>query len=323
MQTGSTRRASDVLEALVREPTRRSLYKRSRAQETSIYGPPEQAGFQRNKSSSSSEESELQERDLAERNILGLGKPPYGMNLQVKERLNQFGGRKVLAGLGVIAVVAVGIGLTSVGRPASVEDRLPIASNATMGQTGSSAVSPASSPASTAAAGTASAANGSGIAGPVFVHVAGAVLSAGVVQLPAGSRVVDAVAAAGGLRPEADSNRVNLAATLLDGSQVMIPSVGQPDPTQVSVVQGSVPGGSVSGGSMPGTVQSPSVAGPINLNTATIEQLDSLPGVGPATAQAILSFREKAGKFDSVEALLDVRGIGDAKFEALRELVTI
>jgi competence protein ComEA len=63
--------------------------------------------------------------------------------------------------------------------------------------------------------------------------------------------------------------------------------------------------------------------GPINLNTATLEQLDALPGVGPATAQAILAFRDKEGRFDSVEALLDVRGIGDAKFEALRELVTV
>jgi competence protein ComEA len=154
---------------------------------------------------------------------------------------------------------------------------------------------------------------------PVFVHVAGAVLSSGVVELPAGSRVVDAVAAAGGLRPDADSNRVNLAATLLDGSQVMIPSVGQANPEQVPVTQGSaVAGTSASNGSSP-------VAdlGPINLNTATLEQLDALPGVGPATAQAILAFRDKEGRFDSVEALLDVRGIGDAKFEALRELVTV
>jgi competence protein ComEA len=120
---------------------------------------------------------------------------------------------------------------------------------------------------------------------------------------------------------------VNLAATLLDGSQVMIPSLGQPNPVQVPVVQGAGSGSSADGSGAAGSVGTGSgasqLAGPINLNTATLEQFESLPGIGPATAQAILAFREKEGRFNSIEALLDVRGIGDAKFEALRELVTV
>jgi competence protein ComEA len=241
----------------------------------------------------------------------------------VQEQMRQVDLRKLAAVLSVLALVALGLGWTSLRRPASLDDRLPIASSSSTAQ-----AAPAAEVANPAEAGAKPAAVGQPAAtGPVFVHVAGAVQSAGVVQLPSGSRVVDAVAAAGGLRPDADSNRVNLAATLLDGSQVMIPSLGQPNPEQVPVVQGAASGSSAGGSSAAGSAGSGSgasqVAGPVNLNTATLEQLESLPGVGPATAQAILAFRDKEGRFNSIEALLDVRGIGDAKFEALRELVTV
>jgi competence protein ComEA len=151
--------------------------------------------------------------------------------------------------------------------------------------------------------------------GQVVVHVAGAVTAPGVVRLSSGSRVVDAVTAAGGLRQDADPDRVNLAATLVDGQRVVVPVVGQPLPAEV--VPSPAPS---SGGAAPGVASSTS---PVDLNTATAEQLDALPGVGPSTAAAILEHRESSGPFASVDELLDVRGIGEAKLEALRDLVSV
>jgi competence protein ComEA len=141
----------------------------------------------------------------------------------------------------------------------------------------------------------------------VVVHAAGAVLRPGVYVLPAGARVNDLLAAAGGSTAEADLNRLNLAAALVDGSQVFVPRAGE-----------AVPAGAGDGGAAPG-----GPSGPVNLNTATLEQLDALPGVGPATAKAILDERERRGRFRSVEELLEVRGIGPAKLDALRDLVVV
>jgi competence protein ComEA len=149
----------------------------------------------------------------------------------------------------------------------------------------------------------------------VVVHVAGAVVSPGVRRLPPGSRVTDALDAAGGALPGADLPRVNLAAPLVDGQQVYVPKPGE----DVPIAAGSgLPGGAGvagSGGVVPGT--------PVDLNTATAEQLDTLPGVGPATAAAIIAHREQHGPFTSVDQLLDVRGIGEAKLEQLRDLVSV
>lgn len=146
-------------------------------------------------------------------------------------------------------------------------------------------------------------------AGPVVVHVAGAVGVPGVQRLPAGSRVIDAVDAAGGLRPDADAGRVNLAAELVDGSQVYVPAVGEAPPTVVGADAG-VAAGSAEGGL-------------VDLNTADSAALETLPGVGPATAAAIIDHRERHGPFASVEGLLDVRGIGEAKLAQLRDLVRV
>lgn len=142
----------------------------------------------------------------------------------------------------------------------------------------------------------------------VIVYAAGAVRRPGVFTLPAGSRVKDLVDAAGGAMPNADLERINLAAPLVDGSQVFVPRQGEPVPAAV-------------GAGSPGDASTP--AGPVDLNTATLDQLDALPGVGPATAKAILAERDKRGRFSSVEDLLDVRGIGPAKLDALRDLVTV
>ncbi|HEX2564023.1 MAG TPA: ComEA family DNA-binding protein [Acidimicrobiales bacterium] len=148
----------------------------------------------------------------------------------------------------------------------------------------------------------------------VVVHVAGAVVSPGVRRLPPGSRVTDALDAAGGALPGADLPRINLAAPLVDGQQVYVPKPGE----EVPVAAGAgLPGGAgdAGGGPVPGA--------PVDLNTATAEQLDTLPGVGPATASAIIAHREQHGPFTSVDQLLDVRGIGEAKLEQLRDLVSV
>jgi competence protein ComEA len=140
----------------------------------------------------------------------------------------------------------------------------------------------------------------------VVVHVAGAVQRPGVLHLPTGSRVVDAIDAAGGLAANADGARINLAAPVTDGERVYVAAVGEPTPAAV------------------GPLGSPDVpTGPIDLNTASEQELDALPGVGPATAAAIVAHRTEIGRFTSVDQLLDVRGIGTSKLEQLRPLVTV
>jgi competence protein ComEA len=136
------------------------------------------------------------------------------------------------------------------------------------------------------------------------------VTAPGLHQLLPGSRVADAIAAAGGLTGAADAARINLAAPLVDGQRIYVLAVGEAEPA-------------VAVGSGPGTPDGAVAAGPVNLNTADADALDSLPGVGPATAAAILEHRREVGVFTSVDQLLDVPGIGETKLEALRDLVTV
>jgi competence protein ComEA len=143
----------------------------------------------------------------------------------------------------------------------------------------------------------------SGPVGPeVIVDVSGAVVRPGLYRLPGGSRIADAVAAAGGAAEGADVERLNLAAPLTDGTKVHVPRVGEP-----------LPAGTATGGPV----------GPLDLNTATADELDGLPGVGPATAKAIIDARAKRGRFGSVDDLLEIRGIGPAKLDAIRDLVRV
>lgn len=150
---------------------------------------------------------------------------------------------------------------------------------------------------------------GGGEGGSVVVHVAGAVRNAGVYRLRAGSRVNDALARAGGATPRADLSQVNLAAKVEDGRQVLVPRrVATPAAAPTTPTGTTAPG-------------QPAV--PVSLNTATLEQLDTLPGVGPATAQKILDYREQHGGFGSVDELGEVPGIGDVRLASLRDLVRV
>jgi competence protein ComEA len=139
------------------------------------------------------------------------------------------------------------------------------------------------------------------------VDVVGAVRRPGLYRLGPGSRIADAVARAGGATGKADLAQVNLAAPIADGEQVVVPKRG------LAATAPPAAGGSSTGGS-------PSTA-PVQLSTATVEQLDSLPGIGPVTAQKILDYRTKHGAFSSVDELDAVPGIGPARLDQLRDLV--
>lgn len=154
-------------------------------------------------------------------------------------------------------------------------------------------------------------------AADVVVYVAGAVARSGVYDLPAMARVDDAVSAAGGLAADADVDALNLAALVSDGDRIYVPRVGQPVPAVV----GPQGGGATAAGN--GATASAVPAGPVDLNRATAEDLDALPGVGPSTAAAIIAYRDENGPFGSVDDLLDVRGIGPAKLDAMRSLVMV
>jgi len=150
----------------------------------------------------------------------------------------------------------------------------------------------------------------------VTVHVAGQVTGPGVYAVPAGARVADAIVAAGGMSAEADVEQLNLAAHVSDGERIYVPKKGETPP--VAPAGSPVPAtGSAGGGktAVPGA--------PLDLNTATADQLDALPGVGPATSTAILAYRSSHGRFRSVTELLEVPGIGPTKLETLRPLVRI
>jgi competence protein ComEA len=139
------------------------------------------------------------------------------------------------------------------------------------------------------------------------VHVVGAVHDPGVYRLAAGGRVEDAIERAGGATGGADLQAVNLAAKVADGQQIVVPRRASP-----------------AAAAAPGATAAPGAAsGPVNLNSATAEQLDTLDGVGPATAQKILEYRTAHGGFASVDDLAQIAGIGPKRLEALRAQVTV
>ncbi|MGG7103690.1 helix-hairpin-helix domain-containing protein [Rhodococcus sp. 24CO] len=151
----------------------------------------------------------------------------------------------------------------------------------------------------------------------VVVSVVGLVHNPGLVTLPDTSRVADALSAAGGVLDNADTLSLNLAQKLSDGDQVVVGAVGALPDQQISSTTGG-------GGSATSSASGASANGaPINLNTATEAELDALPGVGPVTASAILAWRTSNGKFTDIEQLGEVDGIGPARLDKLRALVTV
>lgn len=197
-------------------------------------------------------------------------------------------GAAVIAALVLFGVLVVVSALRSGG--AAVSD-VPVAggSSATTGRPSASA--PASS-------------------GPsVFVHILGRVRKPGLYEVPGGARAVDVVAAAGGFQTDADQAALNLARAVTDGEQIIVPRVGEAPPPVPS-------SGSDSPASGTGTA-------PVDLNTADEAALETLAGVGPATAKAILAWRDEHGRFESVDDLLDVTGIGEKKLEKLRDGVVV
>ncbi|MCI0688039.1 MAG: ComEA family DNA-binding protein [Sporichthyaceae bacterium] len=144
-------------------------------------------------------------------------------------------------------------------------------------------------------------------AASLIVHVAGRVRHPGVVQLPAGARVIDAIDAAGGVRSGTDLTTVNLARLVVDGEQIVV----------------GVPGAAVAASGSAAPAGGGGVAGPLDLNAATLGQLQELPGVGPVLAQRIVDYRTANGGFRSIDQLREVTGIGDARFQELADKVRV
>jgi competence protein ComEA len=161
---------------------------------------------------------------------------------------------------------------------------------------------------------------------PVVVSVVGLVHTPGLVTLAPGARIADALKAAGGTTDGADTIGLNMARQVGDGEQIVVgiaPPKGQPTVLGSSVSSGSTaPAAPGAPGAVSGTAK-PAPAEVINLNTATVQQLDTLPGIGPVTAAAIVAWRDANGKFKSVDQLAEVDGIGPARLEKLRPLVRV
>lgn len=238
--------------------------------------------------------------------------------------------RRNVVALTVVLVVAAGFAAQHfwTGRPRSVQapETVRAAAPYGVGAAGGPAAAgtpadspgPAGAPDARGAEGQAGAAapsataGGTGAAGTeIVVDVSGKVRDPGIHRLPAGSRVVDALRAAGGVRPGTSTDGLNRARFLVDGEQVI---VGGPAPA-ATADPGT--GGATVGGPFGGALST----APVSLNTATVEQLDTLPGVGPVLARHILDYRVQHGGFRSVDELRDVNGIGDRRFADLRNLV--
>ncbi len=202
----------------------------------------------------------------------------------------------------VALLVALGWWFNPASTSVEVETSIPFVADGEDGEAGEIAPVEAGDSASTSEMTTTS-------APPVIVHVRGEVSQPGLVELPAGARVADAVANAGGETGKADIHQLNLAAVVVDGMQIIVPAVGD-DHVGPLIVHADGVGGSGTGGL-------------VNINTASLAELETLPGVGPAIATAIDQRRIEKGPFASVDDLLDVAGIGPAKLERLADHVTV
>jgi competence protein ComEA len=216
----------------------------------------------------------------------------------------QFSRRQIVVYVAVAAVVAaVGVRYVVAPRAAAPAGEQPFVLSSEAPGRPSSSASPSAAEASPAA--------------DALVYVCGAVRTPGVVRVPAGARVADALDLAGGPTSRAELAAVNLAAKVVDGQQVLVPEKGQ---AAVAPATASAAGAGSSTGA--GLAAAPA-GGLVDINTATLEQLDALQGVGPSTAQKIIDYRTANGPFSSIDDIKNVSGIGDAKFAAMKDAITV
>lgn len=248
---------------------------------------------------------------------------------KLRQALSWYGPARAIATAGSVAVVCVGAWWLLRAPAPPLENSLPYPS----GQATTTAVMSAgvlSSPSSSMPL--VAVAEGVFIAGPVTVHVVGAVRKAGVYTLQPGARVIDAVTAAGGVVQNADTAAINMALAVNDADQIYIPLRGERSPRTTVAPTRRRPASSGS----PSTTQPPQIqttapplggaeasAGMVNINTATATQLEELPSVGPSTAKAIVSYRTKNGPFGKAEDLMKVPGIGEGKLAAMKPFVVL
>lgn len=214
------------------------------------------------------------------------------------EQIQWFGYRRVISTAVAVAVVAVGAWWVVRVPPTPVESTISFTATSLAGD--ESASSPA----------------GAILSVSIVVHVAGEVNNPGVYTLSNRARMIDAVLAAGGATARADLEVINLATPLMDSSQIYVPAKGASERSIFARPQPGMNG-------VQSTQSSSDSGGVVNINRASVTELDALPGVGPSTAQAIVDYRTTNGPFGSPEDLMNVKGIGPAKFEAMRKLVGV
>jgi competence protein ComEA len=273
---------------------------------------PDSAAESELESGSESDDSEQDQNSLLPRWL------PDSSHQSWMARLRADPGRAGAIGLAVVAALAVLITVFTMvhDRPAPVMSaKLPPVEKVTSGSPRSSAA-PVAGPSASSDR-------------PVVVSVVGLVHSPGLFTLAPGARVADALQAAGGAVAGADTMGLNMARPVGDGEQIVVglaPVPGQPTRLGSSITSGSATASATpkpSGPAGSGTTGKPKAGEVLDLNTATVEQLDALPGVGPVTAAAIAAWRQAHGKFTSVDQLGEVDGIGPARLEKLRALVRV
>lgn len=226
-----------------------------------------------------------------------------------------------LLGVGVLVLIGGGAAHLAGGGSAIEPDAAPIPSATTIAVEQAADAKPssgASAAASAAPSGTDAKGSPARESGEAVVHVSGAVARPGLVRLPAGSRIDDALRAAGGPDEDADLQAVNLARPVVDGEQIHVPRPGEAPPAAVPA--GPAPSGGGDGSSGAGASGG---AGLIDINRASVEELQELPGVGPAIAQRIVEHREGNGPFASVDQLEEVSGIGPKTLEKIRDRASV
>jgi competence protein ComEA len=232
----------------------------------------------------------------------------------------QLSRRQIVAYVAVAAVVvAVGVRYVIAPRVAGPSGGEPLVLSSVAPDGGTSVTSGSAAGSSGPAA-----SSSASPAAEAVVYVCGAVRSPGVVRLPKGSRVADALELAGGATARAELAAVNLAALVADGQQILVPERAALGASSSGAVGLAPAAGAAAGGSAAGAGAGAAVTGgPVNINTASLEQLDTLQGIGPSTAQKIIDYRTANGPFATIDDLKNVSSIGDAKFAAVKDSITV